>query len=253
MKKALALLLALVMVFALVGCAKEDAGAAKTDETASAEMTIAEKIEASRSHPVDTKKIKEAVDNGTFKIGVILVGDENEGYTYAHIEGVEEAKAALGLSDDQIIYKYNIPENELCYDTAIDLVEQGCDMIFANSFSHESFLFQAVAENPDVVFLHATGTNAATSGLSNVVNYFTSIYQSRYVSGVVAGMKLAEMIENGLLTADNYDADGNAKIGYIGAYPYAEVVSGYTAFFLGVRSIVPNVVMDVTYTNSWLY
>ncbi len=251
MKKALALLLALVMVFALAGCAKEDAGAAKTDETASAEMTIAEKIEASRSHPVDTKKIKEAVDNGTFKIGVILVGDENEGYTYAHIEGVEEAKAALGLSDDQIIYKYNIPENELCYDTAIDLVEQGCDMIFANSFSHESFLFQAAAENPDVVFLHATGTNAATSGLSNVVNYFTSIYQSRYVSGVVAGMKLAEMIENGLLTADNYDADGNAKIGYVGAYPYAEVVSGYTAFFLGVRSIVPNVVMDVTYTNSW--
>ena len=251
MKRALALLLALVMVLALAGCAKTESGSDKKEETANTEMTLAEKIEASRSRPIDTKKVKEAVDNGTFKIGVILVGDENEGYTYAHIEGVEEAKAALGLTDDQVIYKYSIPENELCYDTAIDLVEQGCDMIFANSFSHESFLFQAAAENPDVVFLHATGTNAAVSDLHNVGNYFTSIYQSRYVSGVVAGMKLAEMIENGLLTADNYDADGNAKIGYVGAYPYAEVVSGYTAFFLGVRSIVPNVVMDVTYTNSW--
>ena len=110
---------------------------------------------------------------------------------------------------------------------------------------------QAAAENPDVIFLPATGNMAATCGLSNVVNYFTSIYQSRYVSGVVAGLKLAEMIENGELADANYDENGNAKIGYVGAYPYAEVVSGYTAFFLGVRSIVENVVMDVTYTNSW--
>lgn len=252
MKKALAVLLSLILVFALAACSNDtgnDTGDNSSDN--SGEQTVAQKVEASLENPVNTAKVKEAVDNGTFKVGFILLGDENEGYTYAHIEGIEAAISALGLTDDQVIMKYNIPEDETCYDTAIDLVEQGCQMIFSNSFSHESYMVQAAAENPDVIFLPATGNMAATCGLSNVVNYFTSIYQSRYVSGVVAGLKLAEMIENGELADANYDENGNAKIGYVGAYPYAEVVSGYTAFFLGVRSIVENVVMDVTYTNSW--
>jgi len=247
MKKVIAALLALLMISALTAC-----DTAPADDTAdNGEKTVAQKVEESLENPVDTTKVKEAYDNGTLKVGFILLGDENEGYTYAHIEGIEAAIAALGLTDDQVIMKYNIPEDETCYDTAIDLVEQGCQMIFSNSFSHESYMVQAAAENPDVIFLPATGTMAATSELPNVVNYFTSVYQSRYVSGVVAGMKLAEMIANGELTDANYDENGNAKIGYVGAYPYAEVVSGYTAFFLGVRSIVENVVMDVTYTNSW--
>ncbi len=248
-KKLLALLLAAMMLFALAACSKTETPAAPVDgdsgkaEEPAAEPTIGEIIEESLKKPVDTTKVKESVDKGTFKVGVILVGDENEGYTYAHIEGVEAAKKALGLSDDQIIYKYNIPESEVCYDTAIDLVEQGCTLIFANSFSHESFMWQAAEEHPEVVFAHATGTTAATSKLPNVLNYFTSIYQSRYVSGVVAGMKLKELMDEGKVE-DPY-------IGYVGAYPYAEVVSGYTAFFLGIQSIVPEAHMDVTYTNSW--
>ena len=243
-KKLIALLLALVLVFALAAC-----GAEQNDD--SADKTVAEKVEEAAENPVDTSKVKEAADNGTLKIGVILVGDENEGYTYAHIEGIEEAKANLGLTNDQVIYKYSIPEDETCYDTAVDLAEQGCQLIFSNSFSHESYLVQAAEEYPDIIFLPATGNMAATCGLDNVVNYFTSIYQSRYVSGVVAGMKLAEMIENNELTDANYNDDGTIKIGYVGAYPYAEVVSGYTAFFLGVQSIVENVAMEVSYTSSW--
>jgi len=236
-KKLLALLLVAMMIFSMAACAK-------TETAADGEVDIAKVIEESLKKPIDTKKVKEAVDNGTFKIGVILVGDENEGYTFAHIEGVEAAKKALGLSDDQIIYKYNIPETEVCYDTAIDLVEQGCDLIFANSFSHESFMWQAAEEHPEVVFAHATGTTAATNlNLPNVINYFTSIYESRYVSGIVAGLKLKELMDEGKVS-DPY-------IGYVGAYPYAEVVSGYTAFFLGIQSIVPEAHMDVTYTNSW--
>jgi len=226
-----------MMLFSLAACSKTE-----TPDNADAN-DIASIIEKSLEKPVDTAKVKEAVDKGTFKVGVILVGDENEGYTYAHIEGVEAAKKALGLTDDQVIYKYNIPETEVCYDTAIDLVEQGCTLIFANSFSHESFMWQAAEEHPEVVFAHATGTTAATSELPNVLNYFTSIYQSRYVSGVVAGMKLKELMDEGKVS-DPY-------IGYVGAYPYAEVVSGYTAFFLGIQSIVPEAHMDVTYTNSW--
>lgn len=185
------------------------------------------------------------------KVGVILVGDENVGYDSAHIAGIKTAAAAVGIADDQIIWKYNIEEDESCYDTATDLVEQGCTYIISDSYGHQSYMQQAASENPDVTFISMTGDTAALSGLANFKNAFNYTYESRYVSGVVAGMKLAEMVANGEVPATSIDADGNIKIGYVGAYPYAEVVSGYTGFYLGVKSIVPNVAMTVTYTNSW--
>jgi len=193
----------------------------------------------------------DAVAKEDLKVGVIYVGDEQEGYTEAHMIGIEAMKEALELSDDQVICYYNIPEDESCYDKAVDLAEQGCQIIFANSFGHEDYMIQAASEYPDVQFCHATGYQAASSGYENVHNYFTSVYESRYVSGVVAGLKLAEMDANGEFTEDNYNEDGMVKIGYVGAYSYAEVRSGFTAFFLGVRSIYPNCVMEVKYTGSW--
>ncbi len=185
------------------------------------------------------------------KIGVILIHDENTGYDFAHIEGIRKATANVGFSDDQIIWKYNTAEDESCYDTATDLVEQGCSYIISDSFGHQSYMQQAADENPDVTFISMTGDGAALSGLANFKNAFNMTYESRYVSGVVAGMKLAELVADGKVAEKNMDADGNIKIGYVGAYPYAEVVSGYTGFYLGVKSIVSNVVMDVSYTNSW--
>jgi basic membrane protein A len=187
----------------------------------------------------------------TLKIGIILVGDENEGYTYAHIEGIRNAAKELGISDDQLVWKYSVGETQACYDAAVDLVESGCTAVFSNSYGHQSFMQQAASEYPDVVFVSDTGDTAAISGLSNFKNAFTKVFESRYVSGVVAGMKLADMVANGQVPAESYDADGNIKIGYVGAYTYAEVISGFTSFFLGVRSIVPNVSMEVTYTGSW--
>jgi len=244
-KKILAILLAVMLAVSMAACTADKPGddAATAAPTAAADKTVSEKIADAVANPVDTTKVKEAVDNGTFKIGFILVGDENEGYTYAHIEGMKEAMASLGLTDDQVIFKYTIPEDETCYDTAVDLADQGCSMIFSNSFSHETYMLQAAAEYPDVVFLPATGQQAALCGLPNVANYFTDIYESRYVAGVVAGMKLKELMDAGTVT-DPY-------VGYVGAFPYAEVVSGYTAYFLGIQSIVPTAHMDVTYTNSW--
>lgn len=185
-----------------------------------------------------------------FKVGAILIGDDNEGYTYAHILGLKEAAKACGMKEDQIIFKYSIPEDEKCHDAAIDLVDQGCKVIFSNSYGHQTYMKQAAQECPDVTFVSMTGDQAATSGLKNYKNAFTNVYESRYVAGVVAGMKLAELVADGKLTDANYK-DGNIKLGYVGAYPYAEVVSGYTAYFLGVKSIVENVTMQVTYTNSW--
>lgn len=180
-----------------------------------------------------------------FKVGVIYIGDENEGYTEAHMKGIAEMKKALNLSDAQVIEKKGIPEDEKCYDAAVDLAEQGCTYIIGTSFGHESYLIQAAKEYPEIVFSHATGYQAASSGLKNIHNFMPSVYQSRYVSGIVAGLKLNEMISSGKIS------ESEAKIGYVGAYPYAEVVSGYTSFFLGVRSVCPAATMEVRYTNSW--
>lgn len=185
------------------------------------------------------------------KIGVILIGDENEGYTYAHIDGIKKAAEKVGISEDQIIWKYTIGEDETCLDAAKDLADQGCTTIFSNSYGHQSYMASAAEEYPDVTFVAVTGDTAAVSGLDNFKNAFNNIYESRYVSGVVAGMKLAELDKQNKLTDKNFDADGKVKIGYVGAYPYAEVVSGYTAFYQGIKSVYENVSMDVQYTNSW--
>ena len=187
----------------------------------------------------------DAIPADQIKVGLILLHDENIGYDEIHLNGFMEMVKALGLTEEQYSIKYNVPESEVCYDKAIELVDEGCDIIFADSFGHESYLLQAAAEHPEVQFCHATGYQAKSSGLTNMHNYFTAIYEARYVSGVVAGLKLNEMIEQGKITAEQ------AVMGYVGAYPYAEVISGYTAFYLGARSVCPSVTMKVTYTNSW--
>ena len=233
MKKLITLLLVLSMVIGLAACGTPAAEPAETSSEAA-------------DAPEEAVVEEEAV-----KIGVILIGDENVGYDSAHIDGIKAAAAATGIADDQIIWKYNIEEDENAYDTAIDLVEQGCSYIFSDSYGHQSYMQQAASENPDVTFVSMTGDMAAVSGLANFKNAFNHTYQSRYVSGVVAGMKLAELVADGKVPASSIDADGNIKIGYVGAYPYDEVVSGYTGFYLGVKSIVDNVAMLVTYTNSW--
>ena len=230
MKKIIALVLAVLFVCgALAAC-----GGSTTESTKDEKATSDQKATA----------------DSDFKAGVVLVGDENEGYTFAHMEGIKTAAANLGIADDQIIWKYNIPEDEQCKDACDDLVGQGCKVIFTNSYGHQSYTQQAAEEYPDVQFVAMTGDTAKASGLENFSNAFTRVYESRYVSGVVAGLKLQQLIDEGKIADENKDGD-NIKIGYVGAYPYAEVVSGYTAFYLGIKSIVENVVMDVQYTNSW--
>ncbi len=188
-------------------------------------------------------------------VGVILVGDETEGYSLAHIEGIKAAAATLGVPESNIIWKYMTPEDSSCYEAALDLYGQGCHVIFSNSYGHQDFMAQAAQEMPDCTFVAMTGDYAGVAGIPNLKNAFTAVYESRYVSGVVAGLKLKELIETGVVTPEAlptaFDENGNIKIGYVGAYAYAEVVSGYTAFYLGVKSIVPNVAMEVNYTNSW--
>ncbi len=181
----------------------------------------------------------------TFKVGFIFLHDENSTYDKNFIDAAKAACSALGLTEDQMILKTNIPETAACYDAACELVEAGCDLVFADSFGHEAFMIQAAKEFPAVQFFHATGTKAHTEKLANYHNAFASIYEGRYVAGIVAGMKLNDMIAKGEITADK------AVIGYVAAWPYAEVKSGYTSFFLGARSVCPSATMKVEYTNSW--
>ncbi len=242
MKKLVLLLVVLAMVLVpFAGCGEKapEAPAATDEAPAATEM------------PAEEPATEEPAEAPAAKIGVILVHDENSGYDASHIDGIRKAVANVGFTDDQIIWKYNIAEDETCYDTATDLVEQGCTYIISDSFNHQSYMQQAADENPEVTFIAMTGVNAGPSGLANLKNAFNMTFESRYVSGVVAGMKLAELVKDGKVADKNKDADGNIKLGYVGAYPYDEVVSGYTGFYLGVKSIVSNVVMDVSYTNSW--
>lgn len=176
-----------------------------------------------------------------FKVGLICLHDKNSTYDKNFINAMEEVQRELGLTNDQVIIKTGIPEGIECFNAAEEMVSNGCKVIIADSFGHEQYMIQAAKKYSNVLFCHATGTKAHTEKLPNYVNAFASIYEGRYLAGVVAGMKLAELVAQGK----------PAKVGYIGAFTYAEVISGYTSWFLGVRSIVPNVTMDVTFTGSW--
>lgn len=245
MKKILTLLLVLAMTAGLVGCSSSDKKDTTDNSAGTPAQTADSQEDTASSSDAAPAPATEGADVSGIKVGIIYVGDENEGYTAAHMAGIKEMIQNLGLSEDQVIEKTNIAEDESCYDAAVDLAEQGCNIIFANSFGHEDYMLQAAKEYPDVQFAHATGFQAASSGLPNFHNYFTAVYESRYVSGVVAGLKLNEMIDNGTIKPEE------AKMGYVGAYPYAEVVSGYTSFYLGAKSVCPSVTMEVQYTNSW--
>ncbi len=184
-------------------------------------------------------------DEGGVKVGLITLHDENSTYDLNFINAFKDSMANLGISEENYMIKTNIPEGQECYDTAADLVDAGCNIIFADSFGHEAYMIQAAKEFPDVQFCHATGTKAHTEGLANYHNAFAAIYEGRYLAGVAAGMKLNEIKDAGKLKGDV------PKMGYVGAFTYAEVVSGYTSFYLGAKSVCPDVVMDVTFTGSW--
>ncbi len=217
MKKLISAILAVVMLLAMAAC-----GTANTGSDA--------------SNPADTAKTD-------IKVGFIFLHDEQSTYDKNFMDAAKAACQQMGVEYAQ---KTQIPESKECYDAAVELIEvDGCDIIFADSFGHESFLIDAAKKYPDVQFCHATGTQAHTANVANFHNAFASIYQGRYLAGVAAGLKLNEMIDNGKITADK------AKMGYVGAFTFAEVMSGYTSFYLGAKSVCPTVTMDVKFTGSW--
>ena len=228
MKKFLALLLSLAMVLSLAACGGDDAADTTTTD--------------------DTQTEDTADEGKTIKVGLICIGDENDqGYTYNFIRGKEaatEALAAKGINVDWVI-KYNIGEDSTCEDANYELAEEGCEMIINNSYGFEPFMLKVAPEYPDITFISCTNQASWADGLDNTHNAFANIYEGRYIAGVAAGMKLQEMIDNGEITADQ------AVIGYVGAYSFAEVISGFTSYYLGAKSVCPSVTMKVQFVGSW--
>lgn len=223
MKKFICVALATLMVLSLGACSQK-------------------KVEK----PVETEAVVEEsqaeVEVEPIKVGLVCLHDENSTYDANFINAFNAACEAKGVEG---IVKTGIPETNECYEAAADLVDRGCGLIFGDSFGHETYLIQAAKEFADVQFCHATGTCAHTEKLPNYHNAFAAIYEGRYLAGISAGLKLNEMIEAGTIKPED------AKIGYVGAFTYAEVISGYTSFFLGARSVCPTATMDVQFTGSW--
>ena len=220
MKKFIAAVLILVLVLSLAACGNTPEPPVPTNDP--------------NPQPAD--------DAPPLKVGFIYLHDENSTYDLNFLNAAKQVCEELGV---EAIHKVGIPEGQECYEAAVDLVDSGCSIVFADSFGHEDYLIQAAIENPDVEFCHATGTKAHTQNLPNFHNAFASIYQGRFLAGVAAGLKLTEMINEGQFTEDE------ALIGYVGAFPYAEVKSGYTSFYLGARSMCPSAKMLVQFTSSW--
>lgn len=190
----------------------------------------------------DAKDASTSSDAKTVKFGLITLHDENSTYDKNFIAAAQEAAEACGV---ELVQKNNIEEGQAAYEAAAELVDEGCNLILADSFGHEDYIIQAAKEFTDVQFFHATGTKAHTENLPNYHNAFSAIYEGRFLAGVAAGEKLNQMIADKKITADQ------AKLGYVGAYTYAEVISGYTSFYLGAKSVCPSVTMKVTFTGSW--
>lgn len=237
MKKILAFLLAAMMVLAFAACGEDNGGTPTPTPDVkgmSADVLPRNAMTPSVEIPAD------------FKIGMICLHDENSTYDNNFIQALRQVQKDLGLSDDQVVIVTNIGEDSSCYDAAVDLAKnKGCKVIFADSFGHESFMKQAAQEYPEVQFCHATGTSGKIANIVNFHNAFASIYEGRYLAGIAAGLKLNEMIAAGKITAEQ------AVIGYVGAFTYAEVISGMTSFYLGARSVCPSATMKVRYTGSW--
>ena len=227
MKKLLAILLSVIMVLSLVAC-----GNKTQDETPSN----------------DDQQQNTETETKTIKVGLICIGDENDqGYTYNFIRGKEsatEALAAKGINVDWVV-KYNIGEDSTCEDANIELAEEGCELIFNNSYGFEPFMLKVAPDYPEIQFVGCTNQGSWNDGLDNTHNAFANIYEGRYLAGVAAGMKLQQLIDEGTIKPEE------AVIGYVGAFSFAEVISGMTSYFLGARSVCPSVTMKVQFVGSW--
>ena len=234
-KRLLAMLLAGAMIFGLAACG---GGGGSAETPAGGESTP----------PVSEETGGGEAETKSIKVGMVCIGDENDqGYTYNFMRGVDEATEQLKQQGIEVewVFKTNILEDAGCEDANIELADEGCDLIINNSYGFETYMLKVAPDYPEIEFISCTNQASAVDDLPNTHNAFANIYEGRYLAGVVAGMKMQEMIDNGEITPDQ------AVIGYVGAYSFAEVISGFTAYYLGAKSVCPSVTMKVQFVGSW--
>jgi basic membrane protein A len=182
-----------------------------------------------------------------YKVGLVCIGDDNAAYDRNFYMAAEDAKEVLASKGINIEwhYTYNHPEGDPVAVDNEELAEEGCIAIFNNSYGQEPAMLTVAGQYPDTIFAGLTNEHSSKDDLPNTINAFPSVYEGRYIAGVVAGLKLNELIEAGTITPEQ------AVIGYVGAYTFAEVISGYTAYYLGAKSVCPSVSMMVEFIGSW--
>ena len=239
MKKFLAIALSALMILSFAACGDNNATVSGNGDNNETKVLSIDEVTLTQAATIAK------VELADLKVGFIFLHDANSTYDKNFMDAADAACKKLGLQESQVLMKTGIPEGEECYTTAKELVNAGCQVIFADSFGHEPYMIKAAKEYPNVQFCHATGTRGKIEGVGNYHTAFAEIYKGRYLAGIAAGMKMNEMIAAGKFTAEE------AKMGYVGAFPYAEVISGYTSFYLGAKSVCPTVTMEVQYTQSW--
>jgi len=176
------------------------------------------------------------------KIGFVYDNDESTPYTYNFSLAKDELEKKYG-DRVEILTCSNVMDDEM-EEPLRELAEQGCDVIFFNGYSE--LVMQLAPEYPEVQFCQTSYADLSDKTVpSNYHTFKGEAYQGRYVSGIAAGMKIQQMIQEGSITEDE------AIVGFVAAFPTSEVISGYTAFLMGVRSIVPSATMHVCYTETW--
>jgi basic membrane protein A len=175
-------------------------------------------------------------------VGFVYDNDESTPYTYNFSLAKDAIEKKYGEKVD-IITSSNALDDEI-EEPLRELADAGCDIIFFNGYSE--LVVKLAPEYPDIQFCQTSYMDM--NGVTTPKNYHTfkgEAYQGRYVSGIISGLKIKEMIEEGVITKDK------ARLGFVAAFPTSEVISGYTAFLLGARSVVPECTMQVCYTHTW--
>lgn len=182
--------------------------------------------------------------NVDFKIGVVYSGNAEDPITATFMSEIDDLIKTYEIKEENVIEKVCKADEFESFNVIWDLVEQKCELVIACDPMLEDYMVQAAMENPKVQFCTYRGTQAKDSPLENVHTFSVGEFESKYLAGVVAGLKFNELLDNGEITTTE------TKIGYIGGLQSTQAISNYSALYLGAKSVCPSVTMDVQYSGK---
>ncbi len=217
-------------------------------DTGEKKILVIERASSSGLVRTASRNIKVHEKDYVTKVGFVVINDEaDQGYTMNFLDSMD--KAVSLLEDDgyrvEIVAKKGVTESDSAREANDELASDGCEIIFNNSYGFEPYMLSVADAHPDTLFVSITNSEGQSDRRDNTYNAFAAIYDGRYLTGVAAGMKLNELIREGRIKEDE------AVVGYVATYALGEVVSGMTAYYLGVRSVCPEATMLVFFVDAW--